>query len=337
MENVLISETDRIGDVILSLPVFKSLKKFDRNIKITALVTPYTKDIFKCFKYIDDVIEYYDSPKESYENVLLKVKNHKFDTAIVLHPDYKVAKLLKKAKIPKRISYGFRWYQFLFTDVLIQHRSKNEMHQLEYNLEILKFIGVKEVDKNITLKPLEEDIKFVKKLLKEYKIYNKNIIGIHPGSGNSSVGLDIDGYIELINLLNKNFKNAEIIITHSIKDKVLIDELLKMLTIRINLMPQNLSLSQLIALISFTKVFISNSTGPLHIASALRVPVVGFYSPVFIHSPVRWGPFWGKKLIITPKVDCPEKWKCKKDKCKFYNCFKNIDFENIINFVRKNL
>jgi ADP-heptose:LPS heptosyltransferase len=337
MENVLIAETDRIGDVILSLPVFKTLKKFDKNIKITALVSPYTKEIFKCFKYVDDIIEYFESPKNYYESMLLKISSRNFDTAIVLHPDYKVAKALKKCKIPKRISYGFRWYQFLFTDVLIQHRSKNFMHQLEYNLEILKLLGIEKFDKGITLKPCSEDLDFIKKVLSKYKILNKKIIGVHPGSGKSSIGLNTKKYIELLKKLKNEFRNAEIIITHTKNDKNIIEEIIKNLDVSVNIMPANLNLSQLIALISLTNVFISNSTGPLHIASALRIPVVGFYSPVFIHSPIRWGPYWGKKLVIKPDVNCPEKWKCKKEKCKYYDCFDNISFEKVSEFIKKYL
>lgn len=335
MERVIICETDRIGDVILTLPVFKSLKKWNKSLYITALVSPYTKEIFKNFKYVDDIIEFYIESKSSFENTLLKVKSGNFDTALVLHPEYKVAKLLKKARIPTRISYGWKWYQFLFTDILIQHRSRIEKHQLEYNLELLKFAGVDTVDTDIKLIPTEESLKFINTLLKKRKLKHKKLIGIHPGSGNSALGLPIKKYAELINILKKNFKKAEIIITHSSNDREIIKELISTVSHKINLMPENLSLSDLIALISKTDIFISNSTGPLHIASALRIPVIGFYSPVFVHSPVRWGPYWGKRLIITPDVKCPEKWRCKKEKCNYYHCFDNIEFNEVVDFVKK--
>lgn len=335
MERVIISETDRIGDVILTLPVFKSLKKWNKSLYTAALVSPYTKEIFKNFNYVDDIIEFYTESRSSFENTLLKVKSGNFDTALVLHPEYRVAKLLRKAGIPVRISYGWKWYQFLFTDILIQHRSRIEKHQLEYNLELLKFAGVDTVDTNIKLVPAEENLKFIDTLLKKRNLKRRKLIGIHPGSGNSALGLPIKKYADLINVLKKNFKNAEIIITHSSNDREIIKELISIVSHKINLMPENLSLSDLIALISRIAIFISNSTGPLHIASALRIPVVGFYSPVSVHSPVRWGPYWGKRLIITPDVDCPEKWKCKKEKCVYYNCFDNIELSKVVDFVSR--
>ena len=73
MKNVIISETDRIGDVILTLPVFKTIKKFDKNIKITALVKSYTAEIFDNFKFIDDIIIFgpiIKNDKQRFSNLL---------------------------------------------------------------------------------------------------------------------------------------------------------------------------------------------------------------------------------------------------------------------------
>ncbi|MBN1898384.1 MAG: glycosyltransferase family 9 protein [Spirochaetes bacterium] len=337
MERILIAETDRVGDVILSLPVFKSIKKYDRKIYVVALVSPYTRDLFRNFKYADGVIEYFDGDKNSLENTLLKIRSQQFDTALILHPDKKVAKLLQKAEIKNRISYGWKWYQYLFTDVLVQHRSRNRKHQLEYNLDLLKYAGIDVLEKNIKLEPDLDDIKFVNGILRKKKLYNKRLIGIHPGSGRSSLSLSAEKYAELIMLLKKNYKNTEIVLTHTPRDKQIIDRLISTVKARIHLMPENLSLTNLMALLSRLKVFISNSTGPLHMASALRVPAIGFYSPVFVHSPRRWGPYWGYNLVIRPEVNCPEKWRCRLEKCKYYDCFHSIDFKPVIKFVGDHL
>jgi len=335
IKRIIVSETDRIGDVILSLPVFKSLKKWDKSIYTAALISPYTKELFKNFKYVDDIIEYTNYDKNTFHNMRIQIKAGNFDTALILHPDYKVVKLIKKSEIPRIISYGWKWYQFLYTDTVIQHRSKNEKHQIEYNIDLLKALGVDTIDTNVKLSPDIGDLKFIKNLLKEKKLNNKKLIGIHPGSGKSSNNLPVEKYAKLISLLKNKFPKYEIVITHSSKDKAIIQKLITLSSKKIYLMPENLTLGNLIALISQMKLFISNSTGPLHIASALRIPTIGFYSPVFVHSPVRWGPYWGKRLIIKPPVDCPEKWHCKYDKCKYYNCFDKIEFKELIEFINK--
>jgi len=91
---------------------------------------------------------------------------------------------------------------------------------------------------------------------------------------------------------------------------------------------------QLAAVISKCCLFISNSTGPLHIAAALKIPTISFYSPVFVHSSKRWGPFQGNNLVLTPDIECPSYWKCRGEKCRFYNC---MDFSRDFGAVMKKI
>lgn len=334
MKNIVIAETDRIGDVVLALPVFKSIKKHNKKIFITAFVKKYTSDIFINFPYVDDIISIPDNlNKKTMNNIILMLKMQQFDTALILHPEYNIAKIFKKSLIPNRISYGWKWYQFLFTKTIIQHRSKNKKHQVEYNLDIIKSIGINTLDTNIKLKPSNNN-KFVRYLLKKENLLNKNIIGIHPGSGHSSLNLPAKQYVELISLIKRKFKNkVEIVITGGINDKNEINYIIDNCNEKIHILPINLPLSILIDIISKMKVFISNSTGPMHIASAIRTPVVAFFSPVFIHSPIRWGPYWGENLVIIPPVKCPGKMKCIKDRCPYYNCFFKLDFSSVLDFI----
>lgn len=335
MKNILIAETDRIGDVVLSLPVFKSIKQAHSRIILTALVRKYTEGIFRNFPYVDKVISFSDlSIRSERERLREEIRERNFDAALMLHPEYKMARIIYQTGIQKRISYGWKWYQYLFSQVQIQHRSQNTRHQLEYNLELLKLINIHKKRTDIVLKPVKEDLNFIHKILKEQKLLKKKLIGLHPGSGHSSLNLPPDKYIELIEKIRRNFKDCEILLTGNEKEKSLIEHIAYNTKVSLHPMPLNLSLSHLIALISRMNVFISNSTGPMHIASALRTPVVAFFSPVFVHSPMRWGPYWGKRLVVKPEVECREYWKCRMKHCLWYNCFQNLDFRNVIDFIR---
>jgi len=95
MKNILVTETDRIGDVILSLPVLKSIKMFDKRIKITALVNSYTEQLFNSFSYVDDIISFVTlQSKNDLQNLYAIIKNRNFDAAIILHPEYTIAKII---------------------------------------------------------------------------------------------------------------------------------------------------------------------------------------------------------------------------------------------------
>ena len=97
-------------------------------------------------------------------------------------------------------------------------------------------------------------------------------------------------------------------------------------------LPGDTSLRELISLISLCDLFITNSTGPLHIASALDIKTLSFFSPVRVTKPVRWGPLYktgGIKYKILVPEEIRECEKCRPDKCRYFNCLSLIPLEKI--------
>ena len=82
-------------------------------------------------------------------------------------------------------------------------------------------------------------------------------------------------------------------------------------------------LDEFAALLQQFDVFVSGSTGPMHMAAALGVPIVALFCPRFACSPVRWGPLTDKKIILMPHVDegCDL---CAEEKCSSYDCMETI-------------
>jgi heptosyltransferase-1 len=78
-----------------------------------------------------------------------------------------------------------------------------------------------------------------------------------------------------------------------------------------------LTIKQLAVLLQSADVFISNSTGPLHIAVAVGTPVVGLYPQVVAMSPRRWGPYRGNNRVLVPDKshDCMTCVKKKREHC----------------------
>ncbi|MDP7170688.1 MAG: glycosyltransferase family 9 protein [SAR324 cluster bacterium] len=66
------------------------------------------------------------------------------------------------------------------------------------------------------------------------------------------------------------------------------------------------SLIEFFPVIRNSSMLITSSTCPLHIANAVRVPLLGFFCPVKPHTPKRWGPYDPQKWVVTPKLDRPE-------------------------------
>ncbi len=161
-----------------------------------------------------------------------------------------------------------------------------------------------------------------------FKSRNKIII-VHPGSGGSSVDLPKEKLIELTRMLS-SLENVSIIITGSKNESELCEEF-EISNSVINLSGQ-LDLSLLKSLINKANIFISNSTGPMHIAAALGVHVIGFFPKILACSQKRWGPYTEKKTIYVPTLDCSN---CNREQCEKLNCMNSIDIGKVFDETKK--
>ena len=291
--NLLIVRTDRIGDVVLSLPLAEIIKKYYPECKITFLVRNYTKDILENHPFIDSsIILKENNKKVSILKNVEVIRNLDFDSSIVVYPTFQTALIIFLSSIKNRIGTGYRWYSFLFNNRIYEHRKFAERHELEYNVNLLKAFGINErvnpenVKFNLNVNKKSEEK--IQNLFSDHGINNaETIIIIHPGSGGSAVDLSAYKFKELIEKLSKQDK-FRILLTGNNSEIEMCEEL------KINDKIKNfagiLSLSELIALIAKADIFVANSTGPLHIAAALGKYTVGFYPNLLACSVKRWGP-----------------------------------------------
>ena len=334
-KNLLIVRTDRIGDVVLSLPLAEIVKKYYPECKITFLVRNYTKDILEDHPFIDKILLLKEENKKIsiFKNVAT-IKSFGFDFSIIVYPTFQTALIIFLSGIKNRIGTGYRWYSFLFNHKVFEHRKYAEKHELEYNVNLLNSFEINErvypgeVNFNLNINKKSEEK--VQNLFKDYGINNdKIIIIIHPGSGGSAVEFPVNKFKELVEELSKKDK-FQILITGSKQEMEMCKKL------KINNKIENfagiLNLSELIALINKSDIFVANSTGPLHIAAALGKYIVGFYPNLLVCSAKRWGPYTNKKVIFTPNNECSD---CEREQCTKSECMNSIEVKDVVEEIEK--
>lgn len=331
-KNILIIRTDRIGDVILSLPMASIIKKHFPDCKVTFLLREYTKSLVQNNPYIDEVITLIEeNGKPSISKNIFQLKN-KFDVSVVAYPTYSIALILFLSNIRERIGTGYRWYSFLFNKKIYEHRKYGERHELEYNIRLLQQFGIDEKvnEENVLfgISPSRENLETIKNELITLGIdFAKQIIIVHPGSGKSAVDLPVEKMRAIVKSLSQ--EAIEILITGSRDEKELCQSLV------VNSSTKNLAgkfnLGELTALINYSSLMIANSTGPIHIAAALGKHVIGFYPKFNAVSPKRWGPYTTKKKIFSPTIDCND---CARNQCEKLNCMDSISVEEVTAAVK---
>ena len=139
MKRFIISRTDSIGDVILTLPMAAVLKKTFPKSEIYFLGRNYTSEIIKACCNIDSFIDYDDLRSSSLSEQVAKIKDIHADAFIHVFPTYHIARLAFKAKIRFRIGTTNRWYHWLYcNNIFTLSRRNSALHEAQLNLKLLK-------------------------------------------------------------------------------------------------------------------------------------------------------------------------------------------------------
>ena len=265
---VLVTRHDKIGDFITSLPMCKILKDQTEH-KIVMLVSKINYDLASRLDFIDEVIEYTDDVFE----LSKRIREKNIDVSISGYIENKLGIALIIAGVKKRIAPATKIAQIFFNDTLKQRRSEVKKTEWQYNLDL-----VKHFDENLKLD-------FQKPLLNTKK-KRENITIFHVGSGGSSDGnLSLDDYLRLAKAVSEK---SEVVFTFGpddIEDKEYIKNHLKF---DANIRDDFKSIWDLTNFISISKIFISTSTGPMHLAGLTNTKTVSFFGANLFASAKRW-------------------------------------------------
>ncbi len=313
---ILVARTDRIGDVVLSLPVFASLKSAYPHATICALTRDYTRELLEDRDDVDEVITFESDnahvPWRRFSRLLTRIKAKQFDVAIALYLNFSIALLFALAGIPRRVGPAAKAAQFLLTDRIRQSRSKGTRHETDHNLDLLTPLSAPPVRSAVMEVPAGRQRIFT-------KAEGRPLIGVHPGHGGSSRNWPEKNYAELITQLSS--AGCDVALTGAADERELVGRVRDKAEGNVQMYVGSGSLKELACALAELDAFVAPSTGPLHIASAVGKPVVGLYCPIFVCLPQRWGPIGPNDTAITPEVEACDK--CVDEKCVHFDCMES--------------
>ena len=340
---ILITRTDRIGDVVLTLPVIKTLTKVFPGRPLYFMASSYAAPIVENYPGVTGVIVYDyadDTTKVArVRQITQQLRSLNIKTALMLFYDAEVLSMIKKAGIKERFGPLTRISGlFAYTKFQTQHRSKVQFHELEYNLNLLRMLGVKEdqFDSTLELTPSPSAHTSALEKLRQvgFDPYSKPYMVLHVTCGGSALNWRYSYYAELASRLSEATGLA-ILLTGSEKDAQVLSSIKQHIKGDVFNTAGIFSLKELVAVIAGAKLFVGPSTGPMHIASATSVPVAAIFPPIKVQSANRWGPYSKDSIVLSPKVECPAKFNCIKEKCQHYNCMDSVTIDEVFEKVKK--
>lgn len=331
LRNTLVVRTDRIGDVLLTLPMAGALKRRVPGARVTFLVREYTRPLVAGHPDVDDVIS---CPQLSdIADLIPQIRAQRYSAVFLPSPRYPVARAMARAGIPIRVGTRYRWYSRLFTERIPEHRKLGVRHEAQYNIRMF--------DRAAEPTPASDPSRLT---LSATAIVAANAwriaagiatdaqyIIVHPGSGGSARDWPARHFALLASRVSHEL-GATVVLTGTTPEQSLLDTIDRMTGTRF-LRAVDLPLDVLAALIAGAQCVVSNSTGVLHIASAVDTHAVGIYPPVVACSPRRWGPWTDNASVFEPRVNVPC-GSCDMTSCPNFDCMRMIDVERVLDAVR---
>ena len=322
LKRILVMRLDRIGDVLLSTPLFSALKAAYPKSHIAVMVRPYSKDIVEGNPYIDEVILY---DKDSREKGVLatldfiwKLRRKRFDLVLVLHPTNRSHAIAYLAGIPVRVGYDKKLGKLLLTKAIPHTKHLGLRHESDYVLNILRYIGVEPLSKGLYMPLKAESERKIERLFKADGLGpERPVVVIHPGASCPSKKWPPERFAEVANRLTGRLK-ARIVVIAGLKEKALGDKVAALIKGDPLNISGETSVADLASLIKRSQLLVSNDSGPVHVACALGTPVVVIFGRSDAGlSPERWGPLGARNAMLHKYVGCGV--------CLAHNCAKGFE------------
>jgi ADP-heptose:LPS heptosyltransferase len=289
---VLVVRNDKLGDLVLALPLVQQLK--DAGHRVGVLASPYAAPLLKRDSRLSAVIEDGDG-------LAPRLRAGRFDAALVCWATPRNAWKVFRAGIPLRVGTSARPYSVLFNRPLSLRRSQGRLHESEYNAVFGQALGLPRGP----LPPPRLDLgaeagRLARAWLKKKIPAGKGpLVALHPGSGGSAQNWMPERYAALGSALRQRY-GARLLISGGPGDEAAMDACGRVLGRAAVALRPALSLPVFAALLGELDLFCAASTGPLHLAAAQATPVLGLYPPLRAMSPVRWGPRGGERAVLSP-------------------------------------
>jgi len=328
--------TDRIGDLILSTPVFQAIKAKFPESRLCVMASSYAADVLKNNPHVDDVIiddhEQKGGGFRDFIRLLRRTKRSEFDVAILLRPTFRLALIAHLAGVRYRIGTGYRLYRMLLNRKIYEHRKVNLRHEVEYNLDLLRPLGIEPQRILPRVYLTVEEKQYASSLFEDLRISpNDTVVLIHPGSGDSSLNLPAKRFAQTADRLAEDL-GAKVIFTGTAQERELVGLIKGAMRHQAVDLTGRTDLRHLAAVLQRCHVVISNSTGPMHLAVAVGTPTVAIFCPIFSAGPIRWGPYGEGHEVILPPV--PVCFQCQPRSCPHHDCMEKISAEQIVSKVR---
>lgn len=298
-KNILVVRADRMGDVVLTVPAIRALKRAFPSARVSIWLDASTKPLLDGLPFIDEIlVENKGLGIWGYFLFVLMLRWKKFDLAVVYNTKRRTNMACSLAGIPHRLGYKNSKHGRLLTHPVEDRRHLGEKHEAEYCLDLLREIGVTSTDMALELSVDARAERWADDFTAR-EFQGEPFLAIHASASCSTRFWPVSSYVKLIDLLADSGMRIVLVGGKDAQGAAL--EIAAAVTGTVLDMTGKTSLSQLVSLLRRARVLVSNDSGPVHVAAGSGTPVVS----IFLRSqpginPGRWKPLGPKSSVVVP-------------------------------------
>jgi heptosyltransferase-2 len=335
---ILVIQTAFLGDAVLTTPLLGALRGQFPDAKLVVLCTPEIGEVFERHPAVSEIILFDKRGKDhslvAQWKLSRRIRAMGFDLAIIPHRSVTSALLAWLARIPRRIGFSASQGRWLLTDVVPFEWG---VHDVERNLALMKVFGVQNPSGDLWLQPEPEaSTKILARLQSAGVGASDNVIGINAGSIWATKRWLPEGFAAVADRLIREL-GAKVVFIGGAKDSGTMERILSLMKEKpVNWVGQT-SLKELVAVIARCRAFLTNDSGPLHIAVASRIPTVAIFGPTT--KELGFFPYGKGHLVIEKDLSCRPCGLHGADQCPLghFKCMKDISSEEVFEAVKAQL
>jgi heptosyltransferase-2 len=339
IRRIVIRGPNWIGDAVMSEPAISAVRRLFPLAEITLLVKPSIADLFAHHPAIHHTLVYDDRGRHaglSGKWTLARVlRRHRFDLAILFQNAFEAAVLAFLAGIPRRYGYATDGRALLLTDPVAAPRRHQHRHQVGYYWDLMKPFGAQgDPPSPVLVVTRQEDLAIAARLADAGIAPSDFLIGLNPGStyGGAKRWMP-DRYAEAVNRLGERYERGGRHIAVAILGAKGEEDLGRAVAARIRgksvVCSGQTTVRELMALTKRCQLFLTNDTGPMHIAAAFEVPTVAVFGPTDWRATA---PFGGRFRVVKNDVACAP---CLLRECPIdHRCMTGVTVDDVVEAAR---
>lgn len=314
LKKILIVRVDRVGDIVLTTPMLRALRRALPDARIDWVVQKKYAGLLNSYEGWNEVFTWSDiDDRNEGKSLAATLRRQGYDAAVIASTAPAGYRLALEAGIPVRTGWDAKGYGYSLSAALQDDRAQADRHQVENNLKLLEPLGIFDPDPAFPFRETDAGRAQRDHFLQQAGIApNEKILVLHPGSFSPRVRWAPERFAELAALAAANGMRTVLLGAGPV-EAALVEDIRIAANAAVIPAVNTFDLEGLAAFLGSVHVFVGNSTGPMHVAAsagAWTLAVFGSRYPLDRHE--LWRPWGPKGVVIESRTAtcCGMPWTC---------------------------